>query len=116
MKLIAWVLGRWSYRQQMMRYRQGLDYASQKDHKAALEQYSAAIDLVGAPADIRAMALYNRAVIHSAMHDDAKAIHDLEELLASPGAAASVRLEAKRKLVRIERAASRPEHNERSGD
>jgi hypothetical protein len=98
----------------MARYRQGLDYASKKDHIAALEQYTAAIELVDAPADIRAMALYNRAVIHSAMHDDAKAIRDLEELLSSPGAAASVRLEAKRKLVRMERAATRPERGERS--
>ncbi len=92
-----------------MCYRQGMEAANRKDHKTALEQYAAAIELADAPTDIRAMALYNRAVVHSAMHNGAEAIRDLEELFDSSGVTASVRLEAKRKLVRMDRAANKPD-------
>jgi hypothetical protein len=110
MKLFNWILGGWSHRQRVMaRYRQGMEYAKANDNQAALEEYTAVIEMVNAPVDIRSMALYNRAVVYSTMHNDAQATRDLEKVLETAGAAANVRLEAKRKLVRMERASDRCE-------
>ncbi|MGD9724438.1 MAG: hypothetical protein AB7O59_24295 [Pirellulales bacterium] len=117
MKLFRWILGRWSQRQRALAlYQQGMASARKQDHAAAILEYSAVIDMAGAPADVRAMALYNRSVVHSAAHNDAQATRDLQKLLETAGAAANVRLEAKRKLVRMERASHRPEQSESPRD
>ena len=86
--------------------------AEKKDPNGARLAFTQAIENADAPNDVRAMALYNRAILHSAMHNEAEAIRDLKELLAHPGAAASVRLEAKRKLFRMDRASNRPDHHD----
>ena len=86
-------------------------FAKQHDHAAALADYTAVIESPHTPADVRAMALYNRSVIHSAMHDEGRAILDLQQVLETSGAAGNVRLEAKRKLVRMDRASNRSDHD-----
>jgi tetratricopeptide (TPR) repeat protein len=109
MNLLDLIFGRWSNRQQAIAlYERAIAFAKNHDHEAALANYTATIELNHVPPDIRAMALYNRAVVFSAMHDQAKAIRDLEELLGLSGAPGNVRLEAKRKLARMERAARGP--------
>lgn len=57
--------------------------------------------------DIRAMALYNRALVYHAASRDACAINDLKQVLAMTDAANEVKTEARRKLVRMERSSSR---------
>ena len=37
--------------------------AKRRDHEGALANYTEAIELVGVPADVKAMALYNRALV-----------------------------------------------------
>jgi tetratricopeptide (TPR) repeat protein len=113
MTLLNRVFGRWSHRQQALAlYERAMAFAKNRDHDAALADYTAVIEMNSVPADIRAMALYNRSVVYSAIHDDAQAIRDLQQVLETPGAAANVRLEAKRKLVRIERASTRSDENQ----
>jgi tetratricopeptide (TPR) repeat protein len=111
MKLIYWLLGFWSHRARATwLYKRGLAHANAHDRQAALADYTAVIEMQGAPLDVQAMALYNRSVIHSSNHDEARAIRDLEKLLEMPQAAGQVRLEARRKLFRMQRTTDRAEH------
>ncbi len=95
----------------MALYERAMTFAKKHDHHAALADYTAVIEMTNALPDIRAMALYNRSVVLSAMRHQARAVRDLEEVLGSPEAPANVRLEAKRKLVRMARGASDPDNN-----
>jgi hypothetical protein len=114
----CWLRGKWSKKFQAGSvYRRGMLKAKLRDHQAAMADYTTVIEMVEAPADLRAMALYNRSVVHLAQHHESAAISDLEELLKMPQAGANVKVEARRKLVRMqrveERAADRlspPEH------
>ncbi len=81
--------------------------AKLRDHASAIADYTSVIDMEDAPADIRAMALYNRSIVYTAIHSDSQAIYDLERLLEMEGATANVRNEARRKLVRIQRSSDR---------
>jgi hypothetical protein len=87
----------------MSLYKRGMSSANLHDHPAALAHYTAVIEMADAPADIRAMALYNRSVVYTANHDEAQAVRDLEQLLEMPAASAKVKTEARRKLLRMER-------------
>jgi hypothetical protein len=73
------------------------------DHQGAIADYTAAIDSPDAPPDVRAMALYNRAIVYVAVNNDSQAINDLRAALGMREAPANVRTEAKRKLVRMDR-------------
>ncbi len=118
MNLIEWLRGKCSKKFQAgLIYRRGLLKAKLHDNQAALADYTAVIEMDEAPDDLRAMALYNRSVVHLAQHQQAAAIGDLEELLGIPQAAANVKIEARRKLVRMQRTTDRatdrnvpPEH------
>ena len=55
------------------------------------------------PADVRAMAIYNRALAYSAIHQDAKAAEDLGVVLQTPGLPESVRTAAEQRRERIRR-------------
>jgi len=90
--------------------------AKLRNRESAVADYTAVIDMPGAPADVRAMALYNRSLVYSAMHKDSKAIGDLEMLLELEGAAANVRTEARRKLVRMRRSSDRLEQRSANGE
>jgi hypothetical protein len=58
------------------------------------------------------MALYNRSVVYTTTGRDPQAVDDLERILELPGAAANVRLESRRKLLRMKRSSERA--NDRS--
>lgn len=89
-------------------YRRGVVRARLHKHDAAVEDYTAVIRLDRAPTDIVAMALYNRALVHHAKGNNACAIEDLGAVLHMPAAAGRIKTEARRKLLRMERAAERP--------
>ena len=108
MNLFEWLRGKWSKKFQAgLIYRRGMLKAKLHDNKAALADYTAVIEMAEASPDLRAMALYNRSVVHLAQHHEAEAIGDLEELLKLPQAAANVKTEARRKLVRMQRTTDR---------
>jgi hypothetical protein len=116
MKLLSWLTDQFSHRHKAMwLYQRGMIRARLRDHTSAVADYTAVIDMEDVPADIRAMALYNSAAVYTASHNDSQAICDLERLLEMGGAAANVRTEARRKLVRIQRSSDRLEERQANG-
>jgi len=82
--------------------------AGDRDLAGAIEDYSAVIDCKGAPPDVVAMALLNRALAYSREHDDANASVDLDRVLAMPGATPQVISAAHEKLHRMKRRTTKP--------
>jgi hypothetical protein len=60
------------------------------------------------PEDVKAMALYNRALAYVSVNDN-RGAEDLNELLGMPGAPAHIKTEAIRKLARMQGRAERQE-------
>lgn len=113
MKFIRWFKNRLSGRYQAISlYRQGMKHAQRHDHQLAIADYSRVIDMAAVPADLRSMALYNRALVYDALGDTPHAIADLRVVLEMPGVTTQVRIETHRKLVRMERQLGRTEPSE----
>lgn len=90
-------------------YRRGMAKAEKHDHRGALEAYDAAIKTAGSPADVRAMALYNRALVFAAIGENGKATEDLEFVLAMEESFINIKTMAKQKLARmVDRASKKP--------
>jgi hypothetical protein len=104
MGLLSKVFGSFSARGRATAlYKRGVDKAEGRDLEGAIEDYTAVIDLKGAPPDVIAMALFNRALAYSHEHDDTKATADLDRVLAMPGATQKVISAAHEKLHRMKR-------------
>lgn len=84
-------------------YKRGLASAMKHDQKEAREAFTAAIDMRDAPADLRAMALYNRAMLYGAANEIPKAIQDLKALLAMTAVPYKVKSAAGQKLDQMQR-------------
>jgi hypothetical protein len=76
-------------------------------HTAAIDDYTSVIDLKGAPGDVRAMALYNRALVYYAKGNESDAMSDLNQVMGMAAAGERVRTEARRQLVRMKRTRER---------
>jgi hypothetical protein len=83
-------------------YKRGLACAMTHDEKGARDAYTAAIDTGDAPADLKAMALYNRALLYAAANEIPKAIQDLNAVLAMSAPPNKVKLAARQKLDRMQ--------------
>lgn len=104
MGFLSQVFGAFSVRGRAMAlYKRGMDKAGRRDLEGAIADYSAAIELKGAPEDVIGMALLNRALAYSREHDEDKASADLARVLAMPGATAQVKDAAHEKLHRMKR-------------
>lgn len=113
MSIISWLKSRISSDQRATwLYRRGMKRAKSRKYEAALADYTAAIDMPDVSGDIRAMALYNRALVYHTAGRDACATNDLNQVLAMADAASDVKTEARRKLVRMERASIRVDAQE----
>ena len=77
-----------------------------RDHQGAIDDYTTAIGMPDAPADVKAMSLYNRALAFAAAREDPKATEDIDAVLAMKGALPNVKTEARRLLVRMQRRSS----------
>jgi hypothetical protein len=77
--------------------------ASQRDYEGAIADYSAAIQAPEIPTDVKAMAVYNRALAYSAIDEDAKAAEDLAALLEMPGLPENIRTATQQRRERIRR-------------
>ena len=103
-RLYRWLRDRYCVRgKAMTAYRRGMKKAQDHDIPGAIRDYSIAIKMPDTPSDVKAMALYNRAIVYAAAHDESKAIEDLRVVLAMRETPSDVRLEAKRKLARMDR-------------
>jgi tetratricopeptide (TPR) repeat protein len=82
-------------------YKGGLACAEKEDSKAAMDAYTAAIELPDAPDDVKAMALYNRALLFAAAGRTDKALADLQTVMEMPMPMHGIKLAARRRLERL---------------
>ena len=81
----------------------GMEKANRKDSAGAIHEYTYVIDMPHAPEELRAMALYNRALVYAADSNPAIARRDLELVATMETAPERVRNSAREKLKRIDR-------------
>jgi len=104
MSLISWVRGWFSHRGKALSlYRSGMAKANQRDYNGAIADYSAAIQAAKIPKDVKAMAVYNRALAYSAIHQDVKAAEDLAAVLEMPGLPMNIKTHAQQRREWIQR-------------
>jgi hypothetical protein len=105
MNFVSWFSNDFFIRRKTLRlYRRGIARAKKHDRKGALANYTNAIKFPAVPTDVKAMALYNRALVYIAAGDDAKGVDDLDTVLAMDGAMVlvNIRTMARQKLARME--------------
>jgi hypothetical protein len=83
------------------RLRQAMQHAHAKRPAQAIAIYDSLVNSKGTSATLRARALFNRALAHSSLKEDQKAIVDLEEVVATPGAPENVLSAARDQLARV---------------
>lgn len=89
-------------------YKRGMQKAGTRDLDGAIDDYSEVVNMKGAPPDVVAMALLNRALAYSRNHDDTSASADLDRVIAMPGATQQVIDAAHEKLHRMKRRTTKP--------
>jgi len=101
------ILGCFSTRQKSLAiFKRGIAQARRQQHHAAIQNYTTTIGIADVPEDVKAMALYNRALAYVSV-DDERGAEDLDVLLGMPGAPAHIKTEAIRKLARMQQRAER---------
>jgi hypothetical protein len=83
-------------------YKLGMARTEKKDPTGAMYAYTSAIELPGAPDDVKGMALYNRALLFAAAGKTGKALADLEAVMEMPVPLHDVKLAARRRLERLQ--------------
>ncbi|MBC8868408.1 MAG: hypothetical protein H8E44_03270 [Planctomycetes bacterium] len=110
MRLVKWLKSRCSNRGRCLwLYNQAMAKAKKHDRKGAIDDYTDTIDMRDVPPDVKAMALYNRALVHTAVTHNPQAIDDLNAILAMAEPLDNVKTAARQKLVRMERRRSKSE-------
>lgn len=106
MSFLGWLKGKFSRRQMTLAlYRSGMQKAKKDDHAGAISDYTASIGASDIPADVKAMALYNRALSYSHIDEIDKAEKDLEAVLKLPGAPEKIKVAASQRQQRLRRRA-----------
>ena len=104
MNLFRWLFAWRSIRSEAMHnYRLGLARDKKGDSDGAISAYSSVISLDNAPDDVKAMALYNRALLFDAQGDHSKAAADLNAIMVMPTSIRGVTDAARRRLDRLQR-------------
>lgn len=114
MALLDWLRAKLSpKRRAIWLYRRGVLRARAGQSSAAVEDYGEVIDTPEIDPNVRAMALYNRALLLWSSGNETAAHEDLHRVLEDSGASEQVKIEARRKLLRIDRSAQREEKADR---
>ena len=82
-------------------YKKGMACAEKNDSQGAMSAYTAAIERPDATEDVKAMALYNRALLFAADGNTGRALADLNAVMDMPIALPDVKLAARRRLDRL---------------
>jgi hypothetical protein len=102
MNMLRWIAGLCTNRgHALTHYRRGMARANKHNHRGAIDEYTLAISNSDAPADVQAMARYNRALVHLAIGEDQKCLADLNAVLSMDGTPVNVRTMARQKLARL---------------
>ena len=108
MNVFDWLTSSFSNRGRALSlYKRGMAKAKKHDHQGAVEDYSTTIGMPDTPADLMAMLLYNRALVHVAAGNNRKGADDLEAVLAMNETLVNVKTMARQKLVRMESRSSK---------
>lgn len=103
MDVFNWIAGHFSGRGKALSlYRRGMVRANKHDHQGAIDDYTVTIGLSHTPTDVRAMALYNRALVHVASGNEAQGVCDLQAVLALDDSLVNIKTMARQKLARME--------------
>ncbi len=104
MNLIRWIKSWLTHRGKALSlYRAGMAKANHRDYHGAIADYSDAIRAPNIPIDVKAMAIYNRALAYTAINEDEKAAEDLAAMLEMPGLSENIKTEARHRRERIKR-------------
>lgn len=102
MSLIKWLFGGRSARSAALSlYKRGLKCTKKNDQRGAMENFTATVESPDAPEDLRAMALYNRALLFAALDKFSEAVDDLDAVLAMADSLREIKLAARRRLDRM---------------
>jgi hypothetical protein len=102
MSFIKWLFGGRSARSVALSlYKRGLMCIKKHDQRGAMEGFTAAIESPGAPDDLRAMALYNRALLFAALDKFSDAVDDLNAILEMAHPLREIKVAARRRLDRM---------------
>jgi hypothetical protein len=104
MNPLSWLQSSFSVRHNALwNYKRGMARAKRRDHEGALANYTAAIDSTDVTDGVKAMALYNRALVYVAAGDVSKGVDDLDSVLEMEGemAIANVKTMALQKLDKM---------------
>ena len=86
---------------------EAMEHAKAKRPDKALEIYNRLIDEPATRSEVKARALFNRALAHSSMDEDERAIADLEQVLAMPNIPENVQSAARTQLLRVKKRVAR---------
>jgi hypothetical protein len=104
MGFLNWLFGKLSKQGSSMAfYKRGIRRAKNHDLDGAQADYTSAIEMRSVSPKIKAMALYNRALVYVARKDEPNAIADLNAVLAMDHTPSNIKTEATRKLMRMEK-------------
>ena len=82
---------------------EAVEHAKAKRPEKAIEIYNGLLTSTSTNATVRARALFNRALAHSAMDDDEKALADLQKVLTLPGLPENVQSAARAQIARVKK-------------
>lgn len=102
MNLFKWIWPRSIRSEALSLYKEGISRAEKHDASGALAAYTVAIEGADAPEDIKAMALYNRALLLAADGKTEQALADLKRILDLPIPQPDVKLAARRRVDRLQ--------------
>ena len=102
--MLKWFKNTFSKPQSAMEfYKLGMAQAQDEDHAGAIENYSAAIEIPDIGPELKAMVLYNRALVFAAKREPSQAIDDLNAVLKMRNLDGKIKTAATQKLDRIKR-------------
>jgi len=87
----------------------GMECANNSEPALAIKHYTEVIGSAKSPDDVKAMALFNRALVHATIGKETQARLELKTILDMPGATAKIKKSASDKLVRMQRKQKREE-------
>jgi hypothetical protein len=100
--ILDWLVGHFSNRRRALSlYKRGMARARKHNRQGAISDYTATIATRETPDEIKAMALYRRALVHVAAGDEKQGMDDLNEVLAMDVGLVNVETMARNRLAAL---------------
>jgi hypothetical protein len=110
MKVFKRITGRFTARgRALAQVDQGMVCANKNESDNANKHYTDVINSSESPRDVKAMALFNRALVYTTIGKERQATEDLKAVLSMPEAITKIKKSAGDKLVRMQRKLTREE-------